>query len=72
MPGKNPNLSLLYGKDTYFLENALKKIKKDFGTLVKGINFITIEQTNVNAMISEIETPAFGYEKKFIQKTLNI
>lgn len=66
MAGKNPNLCLLYGKETYFLENALKKIKKDFGDLVKGINYITIDQTNVQVLISEIQTPAFGYEKKLI------
>jgi len=66
MAEKNPNLCLLYGKETYFLENTLKKIKKDFGELVKGINYITIDQTNVQVLISEIQTPAFGYEKKLI------
>ena len=45
MAEKNPNLCLLYGKETYFLENVLKKIKKDFGDLIKGINYITLDQT---------------------------
>ena len=66
MAEKNPNLCLLYGKETYFLENVLKKIKKDFGDLIKGINYITLDQTNVQVLISEIQTPAFGYEKKLI------
>ena len=60
MAEKNPNLCLLYGKETYFLENVLKKIKKDFGDLIKGINYITLDQTNVQVLISEIQTPAFG------------
>jgi len=63
---ENPNLYLLYGKETYLLENTLKKIKKDFGELIKGINFVAIDETNINSLISEIETPAFGYEKKLI------
>ena len=60
MAEKNPNLCLLYGKETYFLENVLKKIKKDFGDLIKGINYITLDQTNVQVLISEIQTPAIG------------
>lgn len=57
---------LLYGEETYLLESRLKKIKKEFGELIKGINFIQIDETNVKELISDIETPAFGYEKKLI------
>ena len=57
---------LLYGEETYLLETRLKKIKKEFGELIKGINYIQIDETNVKELISDIETPAFGYEKKLI------
>lgn len=59
-------IKLLYGEETYLLETKLKKIKKDFGELIKGINYIPIDETNVKELISDIETPAFGYEKKLI------
>ena len=48
------------------LENSLKKIKSLFGECIKGINYIYIDETNVNQIIADIETPAFGYEKKLI------
>ncbi len=57
---------LLYGEERYLLENKIKRIKKEFGELVKGINYIQIEETEVDNIISDIETPAFGYEKKMI------
>lgn len=66
---KNKNLSsmyLLYGEELFLLEMSLKKIKDLFGECIKGINFISIDETNVNGIISDIETPAFGYEKKLI------
>lgn len=67
------SIYLLYGEETYLLENAVKKIKKIFGDLILGINYIQINETNVNGLISDIETPAFGYDKKLIiVKNLNI
>ena len=60
------SVRLLYGEETYLLETKLKRIKKDFGELIKGINFIQIDDTNVQELIADIETPAFGYEKKLI------
>ena len=57
---------LLYGEETYLLENKLKKIKKEFGEIIKGINFIQIDESNVAEIISNIETPSFGYDKKLI------
>ena len=60
------NLYLLYGEETFLLETVLKKIKTNFGELVKGINYIQIDETNVKNLISNIETPAFGYDKKLI------
>lgn len=60
------SIKLLYGEERYLLEARLKKIKKEFGELVKGINYIQIDETNVQELISDIETPAFGYENKLI------
>lgn len=57
---------LLYGEETYFLESTINKIKKIFGELINGINYITIDEKNVSEIISDIETPAFGYNKKLI------
>lgn len=59
-------LYLLYGEERYLLENKLKKIKKEFGDTIKGINFIQIDESNVSELISDIETPAFGYPSKLI------
>ena len=60
------SIYLFYGKETYLLENAVKKIKKSFGELILGINYIQINETNIENLISDIETPAFGYNKKLI------
>lgn len=43
-----------------------KKVKSNFGSLISGINYIKIDANNINSLISDIETPAFGYEKKLI------
>ena len=60
------SLYLLYGEEKYLLENCLKRIKKIFGELINGINYISIDETNINNIISDLETPAFGFEKKLI------
>lgn len=57
---------LLYGEERYLLETKLKKIKKEFGESVKGINFIQIDEETISGLISDIETPAFGYPNKLI------
>ena len=60
------SLYLLYGEEVFLLESNLKKIKKLFGEIIPGINYIQIDDTNVDNLISDIETPSFGYEKKLI------
>lgn len=60
------SLYLLYGEELFLLENSLKKIKSLFGECIKGINYILIDEQNVQEIISDIETPSFGYEKKLI------
>ena len=64
--GKLHGLYLLYGEETFLLENCLKSINRLFGEKLNGINYILIDETNVNGIVSDIETPAFGFEKKLI------
>lgn len=64
--GETQGIYLLYGEDIFLLEQQLKKIKKNFGELIKGINYILIDENNVQELIADIETPAFGYPKKLI------
>ena len=60
------SIYLFYGEEQYLIENCIKKIKKIFGECIKGINYILIDETNIGELISNIETPSFGYEKKLI------
>lgn len=57
---------LLYGEEQYLIEQVVKKIKSVFGECIKGINYIQIDESNYMQIISDIETPSFGYEKKLI------
>ena len=64
--GKLNSIYLFYGEELFLLENAVKKIKKLFGEIILGINYIQINETNIDNLISDIETPAFGFDKKLI------
>lgn len=57
---------LFYGDEKYLIETNVKKIKNIFGECIKGINYILIDETNIKEIISDIETPSFGYSKKLI------
>ena len=57
---------LFYGQENYTKERKKKKIKKDFGEMVDGINYLKLSDTTINELIPSIETPAFGYPKKLI------
>lgn len=60
------SLYLLYGEEQYLIDTCVNKIKKKFGEKVLGINYILIDETNLDNLISDIEMPAFGYDKKLI------
>lgn len=59
-------LYLFYGDEQFLLDSSVKKIRNLFGECVKGINYILIDETNIGEIISDIETPSFGYDKKLI------
>lgn len=63
---KLSGLYLFYGKEKYLLETYIKKIKKNFGNLVDGLNYIKIDDTNIDNLVPELQTPAFGFNKKLI------
>lgn len=64
--GNLQSIYLLYGEELFLLESCLKKIRSLFGECIKGINYILLDEQNVSEIISDIETPSFGYEKKLI------
>lgn len=64
--GKLESMYLLYGEETFLLDASTKKIKKLFGDIINGINYIQIDNNNVSEIIADIQTPAFGYPKKLI------
>lgn len=60
------SMYLLYGGEQYLIDTCVNKIKKKFGELLLGINYILLDESNVDNLISDIEMPAFGYDKKLI------
>jgi len=60
------SMYLLYGGEQYLIDTCVNKIKKNFGELLLGINYIVLDESNVENLISDIEMPAFGYDKKLI------
>lgn len=67
------SIYLLYGEEVFLIDTVIKKIKNAFGDLTKGINYVLLDDTNIQNIISDIETPSFGYDKKLIiAKNTNI
>lgn len=57
---------LIYGIEQYLAETVVNKIKKKFGEKLLGINYILIDELGTENLISDIQMPAFGYDKKLI------
>lgn len=57
---------LLCGKETYLIDNSLRKIKRIFGGLKEGLNYIKLYNPSSDAIIAELQTPPFGFERKLI------
>ena len=49
------SIYLLYGSERYMLENAVKKIRKNFGELVQGINYVILDDNGIDEIIPNIE-----------------
>lgn len=62
----NKSIYLFYGEEKYLIESEVNKMKKNFGEIVNGINFISMSENNIENLIADIQTPAFGYQKKLI------
>lgn len=60
------SLYLFYGDEKYLLDNSVKKIKKRFGELLQGINYVLLDENLIQDLIYNIESPAFGFDKKLI------
>ena len=60
------SIYLFWGEEEYLMSTIIKKIKKSFDELVLGINYIVLDENSVSNLISDIETPAFGFDKKLI------
>jgi DNA polymerase-3 subunit delta len=60
------SIYLFYGEEKFLLENMLKKIKKKFGEMLQGINYIILDESLIDDLIYNIESPAFGFDKKLI------
>lgn len=60
------NIYLLWGDEEFLLDTTIKKIKKNFGELMQGINYIILDENTTSEIIPNIEAPAFGFDKKLI------
>ena len=41
-------------------------MKREFGEIQNGINYIQMDESSIQNLIPEIQTPAFGYPTKMI------
>lgn len=57
---------LITGDDLFEREKELDKIKNNFGELIKGINFVTLDKDNMYLLSSEVTTFPFGFNEKLI------
>ena len=60
------NLYLITGDDLFERSREVEKIKKNFGELVKGINFIMLDKETIGLLNGEVTTYPFGFDKKLI------
>lgn len=57
---------LLYGDEEYLKSQSIERLRKKFGEMILGINYIELDESNISEIIQDIETPSFGFEKKLI------
>ena len=54
------NIYLITGDDLFEREKEVNKIKQQFGELVKGINFITLDKDTIHLLNGEVTTYPFA------------
>lgn len=57
-------LYLMYGEEKYEVQRSLEMIKKKFGTLDKGVNFLTFDKNNIDELPAFLTTVSFFGDKK--------
>jgi len=60
------SIYLFYGEEKFLMDNCVNKIKKKFGEMLQGINYVIIDDSLLDDLIYNIESPAFGFDKKLI------
>ena len=53
--GNLKSIYVLHGEEKFLLDTIVKKIKKNFGECINGINYISIDETNIANLISDID-----------------
>lgn len=71
---KKPHgIYLLYGTETYDVENYVEKIKKCFANLELGVNFFVLDKTSVDSLEDICDSVSFfGLEKLVIIKNTGL
>lgn len=70
---KLQGIYLLYGTETYDVENYVEKMKKCFNNLEAGINFFVLDKTNVDRLEDYSESVSFfGLEKLIVIKNTGL
>ena len=72
--GQLNNIYLLYGKEEFLLDSCVKKIKKLFGNLLLGINYIQIDDKNIVSFTVNEDGKKVIYEEEQAlgEKLINI
>ncbi len=70
--GKIRPLYLLYGEEKYEIHRSIDTLKKKFGKLDKGVNFLTFDKNNIDELQEFLTTVSFfGGRKLAIVKDMN-
>ena len=66
------SIYIIYGEEKYEVERAVDKIKKKFGDLEKGVNYLTFDKENIEELEDFLTTVSFfGDRKLAIIKDMN-
>lgn len=60
------NVYFFFGDDLYELERYVEKIKKTYSTLELGVNFFTLDKSNIDSMLDICTSVSFFGEEKLV------